>query len=55
MKIYNKERWNSLSELKNAIVKGKKEKVTYFDGSVLVTNKYTYTLEFNELTRTANV
>jgi hypothetical protein len=41
--------WNSLTDLKLYIEKNTKEKVEFFDGMVLVTNKGTYGLAFGQL------
>jgi len=48
MNLKNK-KWNSLTQLKEFLEKNTKEKVEYFDGSVLITNKYRYALAFGEL------
>lgn len=46
---YLKRKWNSLSDFKHYLDKNTKEKVKYFDGCILVTNKGTYGLAFGEL------
>jgi len=44
-----KRKWNSLTDLKTYIEKSTKEKIEFFDGCVLVTNKGTYGLAFGQL------
>ena len=44
-----KRKWNSLTDLKDYFEKNKQEKIEFFDGMVLVTNKGTYGLAFGEL------
>ena len=41
--------WNSLSDLRDYLVKNKLEKVKYFDGWQLVTDKRQYQLVFGQL------
>ena len=44
-----KRKWNSLTDFKAYIEKHTKEKVEYFDGGILRTNKGEYGLAFGEL------
>lgn len=46
--IKNK-KWQSLTQFKEYLEKNTKEKIEYFDGMVLITNKYRYGLAFGEL------
>ena len=41
--------WNSLTQLKKWIEENTKEKVKSFDGIVLRTNKYSYTMAFGKV------
>lgn len=42
-------KWNSLSDFKDYIEKNTKEKVEYFDGARLITNKNSYGLAFGQI------
>jgi hypothetical protein len=44
MKVYKKERWNSLNELKDAILREGKEEFISFNGYEIITNKHIYRL-----------
>jgi hypothetical protein len=44
-----KRKWNSLTDFKVWLEKNTKEKVEYFDGLQLITNKGIYGLAFSEL------
>jgi len=44
-----KRKWNSLSDFKDYIEKNTKEKIEYFDGARLITNKNSYGLAFDEI------
>jgi len=44
-----KKNWNSLSEFKDYLEKNTKEKVEYFDGARLITNKNSYGLAFDQI------
>jgi hypothetical protein len=44
-----KRKWNSLTDFKSWLEKNTKEKVEYFDGMVVRTNKGEYGLAFGEL------
>ena len=41
--------WNSLTQVKDYLESNTKEKIEYFDGATLVTNKNTYGLAFGKL------
>ena len=54
MKDLSKSRkfWNTLTDFKNAIeTSGTKEKVKYFDGHKLITNKFEYTMLDRQISR----
>jgi len=44
-----KKNWDSLSEFKDYLEKNTKEKVEYFDGARLITNKNSYGLAFGQI------
>jgi hypothetical protein len=48
---YTKRTWNSLSQLKEHIVRDGKERILDFTGNEIVTNKYRYGLYDGMLTR----
>jgi hypothetical protein len=52
MKIYNREVWHSLGDLKNAIQREDHEHVVLFDGYQIITDKHKYTLAFGKVCKT---
>lgn len=49
MKVYRKEKWNSLTDLKEAIEKAGKEKIQSFNGFEIVTDTHIYRLAFGKV------
>lgn len=49
MKVYRKEKWNSLTDLKEAIEKAGKEKIQSFNGFEIVTDTHIYGLAFGKV------
>jgi|SaaInlStandDraft_1057018.scaffolds.fasta_scaffold06275_9 hypothetical protein len=49
MKYIEKKSWNSLTQLKKWLEENTKEKIKYFDGIILKTNKYSYTMAFGKV------